>query len=679
MRENNYSKIEMKKRLAALLVAFVFMFGTAVIPSQIYAVEADDQAAAESVEPEAVTEEAAGAEETEVDVNNPEAGAEEAAETEATAAETTETTNADLSDLIVVRDEDGNNMDLSEIDESQYNGFIYKLEDDTTKADVKEMKQAIDDLNENQEVEEVVKNELYTADSVETISEVVEPEKIECIEPNYIMHAFDVPNDPEYGYFKWQLVNTKVPDVWNMGMFGDGATVAVLDTGVNMEHPDLDPNSFVYKYNAITGSYDVGDVNGHGTAVTGIIAEKRNNGIGFTGAMPGVKIMPVKVLHNNGTADTSTIIRGLNYAVTGTVNGTEIYKERKGFKPDVINMSFGGDFDGVKPVLLEEVCIDAVSKGIILVSASGNEATPFYGGPVNYPAGYDCVISVASVDSHYDRAITSNYNNKVMVAAPGHGVCVITNDEEGYDCWSGTSFAAPQVSALAAMVKSYNHDFSPSKFMDLLKITSKDLGRPGYDVEYGYGLIDFSKAYGYITNSILCRDMSLSGYTYVYDGGVKTPGVTLSLGSERLVNGRDYAVSYASGRKAIGTYRVTVTGIGKFSGTKAASFTIIPPLVKGIKSPSRAKKKLTVRWKAMSKKQKKKYKGVITGYQVRVSTNASFSGAKYASVKGLTKTKATVKGLKKKTYYYVQYRSYKTTGSGTYYSKWSGIKRAKTK
>ncbi len=662
MREKNYSKIEMKKRLAALLVAFVFMFGTAVIPSQIYAVEAEDQAAAESVGSEAITEETAGADETEVDVNNPEAGAEEAAETEATAAEETETTNTELSDLIVVKDEDGNSMDLNEIDESQYNGFIYKLEDDTTKAEVKEMEQAIDELDAGQEVEEVVKSELYAADSVETISEVVEPEKVEYIEPNYIMHAFDVPNDPDYEYFKWQLVNTKVPDVWNMGVFGDGATVAVLDTGVNTKHPDLKSENFVNAYDAFTETDNVTDWAGHGTSVTGIIAEARNNGRGFTGAMPNVKIMPVRVLDQEGGGDLTTIVPGIKQAAN------------KG--ADVINMSFGGS--GADSITLKNACEEAFNKGAILVSATGNEATPFYAGPVNYPAGYDCVVSVASVDSHNTRAIDSNYNNKVMVAAPGEYVRIITRSG-GYNFGSGTSFAAPQVSALAAMVKSYNHDFSPSKFMDLLKITSKDLGRPGYDIEYGYGLIDFSKAYGYITNSILCRDMSLSGYTYVYDGGVKTPGVTLSLGPERLVNGRDYTVSYAYGRKAVGTYRVTTTGIGKFSGTKAASFTIIPPLVKGIKSPTRAKKKLTVRWKALSKKQKKQYKSVITGYQVRVSTNSSFSGAKYVRVKGLTKTKATVKGLKKKTYYYVQYRSYKTTGSGTYYSKWSGIKRAKTK
>lgn len=661
MREKSINKSEVRKRLAALLVALVFVFGTVVIPSQIYAVETEDPALDRT---EAVTENTDEVVETSNDDagNMVESNAGENTET----VETETTESQDLSNLIVVTDEDGNSMDISELDESQYDGFLYKLEDNTTKADVREMEQAIGDLNAGQEVEEVISSELYAADSVETISEVVDSEKIEYIEPNYVFHAFDVPDDPDYiEEYNWQLVNTKVPDVWDLGVFGDGAVVAVLDSGVNINHPDLKQESFVKGYDAFTGETGTDNVNdwyGHGTSVTGIIAATRNNGIGFTGAMPNAKIMPVRVLDSNGYGSLATIIPGIKYAVQ---NGAH-----------VINMSFGGPNAG--SLAFENECMEAFNSGVILVSASGNEATSHYGGPVNYPAGFECVVSVASVKSNNTRASTSNYNNKVMVAAPGDNVRLLTKSGD-YECNSGTSFAAPQVSALAAMVKSYNPNFRPSKFMDILKITSEDLGDPGYDVEYGYGLINFSNVYGYITNNLFCRDLLFSSSTYVYDGSVKTPGVTVGLGSEKLIQGTDYTVSYAPGRAAVGTYKVTATGTGRFTGSTSASFTIVPPLVKGIKAPSRGKKKLTVRWKAMSKKQKKKYKNVITGYQVRVATKSNFSNAKYASVKGIKKTKKTVKGLKKKTTYYVQYRSYKTVGSVTYYSKWSSTKKAKTK
>ena len=660
MREKSINKSEMRKRLAALLVALVFVFGTAVIPSQIYAVETEEPAVDGT---EAVTENTDEIVETSNDDVGNMVESNAGGNTETVQTQTAE--SQDLSDLIVVTDEDGNSMDISELDESQYDGFLYKLEDSTTKADVREMEQAIGDLNADQEVEEVISSELYAADSVETISEVVDSEKIEYIEPNYVFHAFDVPDDPDYEEYNWQLVNTKVPDVWDMGVFGDGAVVAVLDSGVNIDHPDLKQESFVKGYDAFTGKTGTDNVNdwcGHGTSVTGIIAATRNNGIGFTGAMPNAKIMPVRVLNSNGSGSLATIVSGIEHAVKNNA--------------DVINMSFGGPNAGA--LSLKTACETAFNSGTILVSASGNEASSHYGGPVNYPAGFDCVISVASVDSNNTRASTSNYNNKVMVAAPGDNVRLITKDGK-YECNSGTSFAAPQVSALAAMVKSYNPSFRPSKFMDVLKITSEDLGSPGYDVEYGYGLINFSNVYGYITNNLFCRDVVFSSSTYVYDGGVKTPGVAVGIGSERLTQGTDYTVSYAPGRVAVGSYKVTATGIGRFAGTTSATFKIVPPLVKSIKKPSRGKKKLTVRWKAMSKKQRKKYKNVITGYQVRVATNSNFTGAKYASAKGIKKTSKVVKGLKKKTTYYVQYRSYKTVGSATYYSKWSSTKKAKTK
>ena len=232
---------------------------------------------------------------------------------------------------------------------------------------------------------------------------------------------------------------------------------------------------------------------------------------------------------------------------------------------------------------------------------------------------------------------------------------------------------------MAAMIKSINPGINQTQFMEILRSTSKDLGDSGYDEYYGYGLIDFGKAFEYIMAHLSTYQLSLSTTVYDYNGSAKAPSVALSYGSIRLINGRDYRVSYPAGRTAVGTYRITVSGINGYYGSKTATFQIRPPLIKSIKAPQRYKGKLKVRWYKMSKSQRKNYKNVITGYQVRVSTYKNFAYAKYANVKGITKTAATVKGLKRKTYYYVQYRSYKTVGSTTYYSKWSGTKRAKTK
>ena len=672
------NKNEIKKRLTAMLVAVIFVLGTAVVPSEIYAVETDDQvpAVSEAVEPEAVAEDVAEATEEQAEgnpesVENEAAGQEEQEEAEEADAAAD---LPDLSGLVIAVDENGDSVGLEEISEDEYDGFLYKVKDDTTKSEIKEMENAIDELEEEQEVEEVVDKELYAADSIETIGEVAEPEQIEYIEPNYILKAFGTPNDKLYNEYGWYLKMTNAPYVWDRGEFGEGATVAVLDTGVKKNHKDFNSDTFVMDRNCIKDTTDVKDNVGHGTAVTGIIAAAYNNGEGMTGIMPEAKIMPVKVMDVNGSGDATgtagDIIEGIDYAAG---NGA-----------DVINMSLG---DKRNIVSLHQACQRAAARGVILVAAAGNEAQGDGEGsinPVEYPASYDCVVSVASIERNGYHSDFSNYNNYVAVSAPGRGLAMpwINWTQGGlvynYVTNTGTSFSAPQVSAMAAMVKSMDKSVNITGFMDIIASTSVDKGSAGYDAYFGYGLMDLSNVYRYMKRDLSLFRMSLSGTSFTYDGNVKTPSVTVSWVG-RALSAANYTVSYDPGRAAIGTYKVTVAGRGSFTGKKTLSFNVVPPLVKKIKTPKRYKKKLQVRWKAMSKKQKKKYKSVITGYQVRVSTSSNFSNAKYASVKGLKKTKLTVKGLKRKTKYYVQYRSYKTVGSVNYYSKWSGTKKAKTK
>ena len=258
-------KMHNYKRVTALIVALVFVFGTMCVPTELYAVEN-----------EAVDTQAAVTEETATEPVNEEPAAEQTVEPiEATEPETTEATTVpeetneaanDLSEALTV--------DLDSVDEDAYDGFIYKLKDDTTRKEIKEMESSIDDLQQEQDVREVIDKEVYAADSLETIEEVVDPSLIEYIEPDYIIHACAVPNDPEYNSFAWQLNNTNVPYVWDRGITGSGAVVAVLDTGVNMYHEDLKGVRFVNQRNAFDGSSNVTDVFGHGTNVTGIIAER---------------------------------------------------------------------------------------------------------------------------------------------------------------------------------------------------------------------------------------------------------------------------------------------------------------------------------------------------------------------------------------------------------------------
>lgn len=165
--------------------------------------------------------------------------------------------------------------------------------------------------------------------------------------------------------------------------------------------------------------------------------------------------------------------------------------------------------------------------------------------------------------------------------------------------------------------------------------------------------------------------VNLSKTAFTYNGKVQTPAVTVKYGSKNLVNKTDYTVTYASGRKNVGTYAITVKLKGNYSGSKKVSYKINP---KGtsISKLSRAKKAFTVTWKRQSSKMASKY---IGGYQVQYSLNKNFkTGNKTVGVAGYKKTSRKVTGLKAGKKYYVRLRTYMKVGNTTLYSPWSAVK-----
>ncbi len=167
-------------------------------------------------------------------------------------------------------------------------------------------------------------------------------------------------------------------------------------------------------------------------------------------------------------------------------------------------------------------------------------------------------------------------------------------------------------------------------------------------------------------------NVKLSTTNYTYDGKTKTPSVTVKDASgKKLTNGKDYTVKYASGRKNVGSYKVSVTFLGDYYGTKTVSFNINP---KGtsISKVSKGTKAFTVKWKKQSAQ--------ISGYQIQYSTSSKFkSGNKTVTVSGTKKTSQAIKKLKAKKKYYVRIRTYRTVQGKKYYSSWSSVKSVKTK
>lgn len=257
----------------------------------------------------------------------------------------------------------------------------------------------------------------------------------------------------------------------------DTIKVAVIDTGIDLSHPDLKEN-VKGGYNAIRPDRLPNDDNGHGTHVAGIIGGLDNN-IGVVGVGPQIDLYAVKSLNRNGSGYLSDIIEGIDWSIA---NGIQ-----------VINMSLGTNSNVQS---FHDAIIRANQAGIIQVAAAGND-----GAAVDYPAAYTEVIAVSAIDSAGNIPSWSSRGSEVDFAAPGVNV-YSTYKGQTYKTLNGTSMASPHVAGTAALVLSVpercdadlSGTCSPSEVAQQLAATAEDLGIVGYDPLYGNGLINALKA-----------------------------------------------------------------------------------------------------------------------------------------------------------------------------------------
>ena len=241
--------------------------------------------------------------------------------------------------------------------------------------------------------------------------------------------AQPTPNDPLWSS-SWSLTKTNVAAAWNLTPGVAETVVAVLDTGVDLTHPDL-RNSVVSGYDAVNRDGDPTDDHGHGTMVAGVVAARANNGLGGVGVCSGCSVMPVKVIAGNGSGTAADIADGIRWA---TEHGA-----------DIVNMSFAlsGPDDGVAQAIAF-----AQSRGVVVVAAAGNAGVA----DVSYPAGYPGVVSVAGSDGADARYGWSNYGGWVRLAAPGCSISTAAGGSYGEFC--GTSSATAFVSGAAGLIRS---------------------------------------------------------------------------------------------------------------------------------------------------------------------------------------------------------------------------------
>lgn len=343
---------------------------------------------------------------------------------------------------------------------------------------------------------------------------------IEYAEPNYRMRSMLTPTDPAYVY-QWHYGAINLPQTWNITTGNPDVIVAVVDSGVFMNHPDLQ-GQLVPGYDFISSvntsndgdgidpdpsdpgdSVQVGSSSWHGTHVAGTVAAALNNNEGGVGVAPGVRVMPLRAMGRGG---------GLSYDVLQAVRYAAGLENDSGTLPaqpaDIINLSLGG---GGYSQVAQDLYRTVRNRGIFIIAAAGNENST----EPMYPASYNGVVSVAASDFRGERAPYSNRGPFVDVTAPGGNMSVDRNNdgyadgilstgvlesaggqEKSYVFYQGTSMASPHVAGIVALMKSVHPSLTPDDFDSLLASGSitDDKGETGRDDHYGYGLIDAYRA-----------------------------------------------------------------------------------------------------------------------------------------------------------------------------------------
>ena len=371
-------------------------------------------------------------------------------------------------------------------------------------------------------------------DTLRTIDALKKRPDVMFAEPNYIRYAMEVPNDEHYP-LQWHYPLIHLPQAWEITELNNNpedVIVAVIDTGILSNHPDIDKTRLLPGYDFISNTTisldgngidpdpeDPGDeMNGgssfHGTHVTGTIGAATNNAIGVAGIAKDCKIMPLRVLGNGGGL-ASDIRQAIKYAA-GLSNSSGTLPAKRA---DIINMSLGGsswsDLDQQVINQARDPDGDGINDGVIIIAAAGNYAS----NARMYPAAYEGVISVSAVGADKQLAPYSNYGNTIDIAAPGgnksqdydsdghlDGVLSIGGDDESgppiqmvYHFSQGTSMAAPHVAGVVALMKSLYPALTPDMLDALIEDEDEnpltdDLGPEGRDDSYGYGLINAFKA-----------------------------------------------------------------------------------------------------------------------------------------------------------------------------------------
>jgi thermitase len=372
---------------------------------------------------------------------------------------------------------------------------------------------------------------------------------VERAEPNYILAVADdrladtIPTDPKWDQ-QYGPVNIQAPQVWDILTGTQSVVIAIIDTGVDLDHPDLDSKIWTNpgetgldasnndkRFNGEDddsdgyvddwrgwdftasglGDNDPQDAHGHGTHVAGIAGAATNNGIGIAGVNWSAPLMVVRVLDATGNGTNAEVAAGIVYA---TDQGAKI-----------LNLSLGALTLPLTDTALLDAVNYAYNHGALVVAAAGN-----YGSQgVIYPAKYDHALAIANTNSANNRNSTSSYGPEVDLSAPGTAI-TSTLMNNGYGLMTGTSMATPHVSGVAALLATLPQFDTPDKIRAALEATALDVDVAGWDQKTGYGVIQAYAAALYDPNNlpptptpveyaVRTSDACPGGVSYDWDSG----------------------------------------------------------------------------------------------------------------------------------------------------------------
>jgi len=308
------------------------------------------------------------------------------------------------------------------------------------------------------------------SDSASLVKEIESKGLSEYIESNVAFKADFDPNDPDWP-LQWGSAKIEANQAWNKTLGSQSVLLAVIDTGIDYSHPDLQANYAAFGYDWVNNDTDPMDDQGHGTHVAGIIGAVANNSIGIAGTAQ-VRMMAEKGLDKYGSGYADDLAKAI-------IHATDV-----GAK--IISMSWGASFNSE---LIYEAIRYAHDAGVLLIAAAGNDDWSVK----HYPAAYDEVVAVSATDEHDESAWFTNFGNWIELAAPGV-LIYSTFLNNTYKYLSGTSMATPFVSGTAALIWSQFSNMTANQVRAQLRRTAEDLGNLGFDEFLGYGIVNARKA-----------------------------------------------------------------------------------------------------------------------------------------------------------------------------------------